>query len=208
MKLLQKFFPFILLSPAFFWLLFHPGSILAEIAKSPGYIKANISNVFAPDRLMAIEEMRWNAFGPEKEELGASLVYNKGFVLVDNFFSFVAFLSPRYYFQSGDGTNFSPPGVNPISGVLFFSWVLGMIYFLGKKNMRIFWTVLIFGAFAFLAGKRNFAFLFPVLLIYLFISYKGTLEIPPKLRRNFLIGFFIYGLFQLGRMLWGIWTKS
>lgn len=209
MKFLQKFFPFLLLSPAVFWLLFHPGNLLVEIAKSPGYIKSNISSVFAPEKLMAIEEMRWNAFGPKKEELPARLIYNKGFVLVDNFFSYLSFFSPRYYFQAGDGTNFSPPAVDPIAGLLFLPWLLGVVYFLARKDLRIFWVLTAFGLIAFLPGKRNLAFLSPILLIYLFLAYKGIEEkLPQKVKRSFLVGCFVYGLFLLGRMLWFTWTKS
>jgi len=208
MKFFKKFFPFIFLSPAILWLLFHPGSVLIEIASFPQYAKASITSIFAPEKLMAIEDMRWNAFGPAKEELAATLIYNKAFVLADNFFNYVSFFSPRWYFQSGEGTNFSPPTVNPISGVLFFPWVLGTVYFLAKKNWKIFWILLTFGAFAFLVGKRNFAFLFPILLIYLFMSHEGIKKLSPKLKRTFLIGSFIYGAFLLGRMLWFIWTKS
>ena len=205
----KKFLPFIFLSPAILWLLFHPKGLLIEMAGFPQYAKTNISSLFAPEKLMAIEDMRWNAFGPKKEELPASLIYNKGFVLVDNFFSYLSFFSPRYYFQAGDGTNFSPPAVDPIAGLLFLPWVFGVVYFLARNNFKIFWVLTAFGLIAFLAGKRNLAFLSPILLIYLFLAYKGIEEkLPQKIKRSFLIGCFVYGLFLLGRMLWFTWTKS
>ncbi|AKM82824.1 hypothetical protein A2422_02545 [Candidatus Woesebacteria bacterium RIFOXYC1_FULL_31_51] len=185
----------IILTAGFWWNLFNLKSIVLEWKMAPSYFKKNISSIFSSDNLMKIQEVRWNAFGNEKEDLLSKIYYNKVYVMLDNFFSFLSYTSPRPYFQAGDGTRFSPSGVEPIAGILFPFWVLGLISLIKNRNFKlIFWTLGI-SLFTFLLGKRNLAFLLPVLLIYINIASKSV-------NRKYLILAVLYMLFIIGRVIW------
>ncbi len=183
-------------SPVFFWTIWHLPLFVSEWSKIFSYTQGNLSSILAKDKLQYVEDMRWNS--PL-----SGLIYNKGLVLVDDFFSYLSFFSPRFYFQAGDGTGFSPPSVEPVAGPLFVFWVLGLISFIRKKNFRFFALLFILGLPAFLAGRRNIAFLLPVLLLYIFIAYEGIKNFLSSKNKKFIfIAYVVYSLFLIGRVLW------
>lgn len=201
MKIAKKIFFFLLISPVFLWIILRPKELISEWSKIPVYLKSNISSLVSQDKLAKVFTERWNAFGPEKEDLPSKIYYNKGMVLVDDFFSMTTYFSPRIYFQSGDGTNFSPPGVEPITIPMFVFWVMGIIALINNKKWKPFVAIFAFGIFAYLAGQRNFAFLFPIALIYVWISMLGIKTIKSPLKRNIVYSFLsLYGIFLLGRI--------
>lgn len=186
----------LIVSPAFFWTIWHVPLFISEWSKVFSYTQRNLSSILAPDKLRYIEDMRWNS--PL-----SGLVYNKGLVLVDDFFSYLSFFSPRLFFQAGDGTGFSPPAVEPIAGPLFFFWILGLVSAVKKKNFRFFALLFILGVPAFLAGRRNLAYLFPVLLFYILIAYEGIKSFVSSKNKKFILAIYIvYSLFLIGRILW------
>ena len=190
-----KFIVLILLTAGFWWNIFNVKDILIEWRNAPTYFKKNISSFFSSENLMKVEEARWYAFGEKNEELISKIYYNKAYVLADNFFSFLSYSTPRPYFQSGDGTKFSPRGVEPVAGLLFPFWIFGLISLIKEKKLKpILWTLGI-TFFAFLLGQRNFAFLLPVLIIYVYIASKS-------LNKKYLAGILIYLIFIIGRVLW------
>lgn len=169
--------------------------------KVPQYFKNNLNRLLTGDELAKVNEARWNAFGPAREEITAKIFYNKGLVLVDDFFSALASLSPRLYFQAGDGTQLSPPKVEPVAGPLFFFWVIGLIEFLKRRQFKILSLPFIFALGAYLLGQSNLAFLLPILVVYAFISFKGLETIKNiNWRRFSFFLVFLYGAFLLGRM--------
>lgn len=185
-----------IVSPVFFWTIWHFPLFISEWSKIFSYTQGNLSSMLAPDKLQYVQDMRWNS--PL-----SGLVYNKGLVLVDDFFSYLSFFSPRFYFQAGDGTGFSPPSVEPVAGFLFFFWILGLISFIKKKNFRFFALLFILGVPAFLAGRRNLAYLFPVLLLYILIAYEGIKSFVSSKNKKFILAIYVvYGLFLMGRILW------
>lgn len=191
----------ILLCPVLILMVIHRGELVNTWGKIPGNIRMNFSSLISQDKTDKVDVERWNAFGPAREDLPSRLFYNKGLVLVDDAFSFLTYFSPRFYFQAGDGTNFSPSNTEPLAVPLFFFWVIGVISLIKTSRFRPLLAVLIFGIIAFFAGQRNFAFLFPVLALYLYISFLGIESVKNVRTRNIIyIAFAVYGLFLLGRM--------
>jgi len=192
------------LSPGFWWIIFQPSGVFSELVKTPTYIREKTSSIFTEEKLGFVMEMRWNAFGEEQDELISKIYYNKGLILVDNFFEYLSLLSPRIYFQAGDGSRFSPPGVEPIPIFLFFLWVFGLIRLMQARKLKTLFLVFISPVFAYLAGRRNFVFLFPVLLFYIYVASLGLEAVLTRYRKgSWLIRLLaIYGLFIIGRALW------
>ncbi|MBU0572836.1 hypothetical protein KKH23_02135 [Patescibacteria group bacterium] len=198
------FFLLLLLSPGFWWVIFQPINASIELVNFPINVKRKVTSIFSDEKLRYVEEMRWNAFSEEKEELISRLYYNKAMVLVDNSFEYLSLLSPRIYFQAGDGTEFSPPGVEPVPFFAFVFWVFGLIKLAKQKEFKPLFLLLAFPLFGFLAGARNLVFLFPVLLLYIYIASQGIeLLINECKKRNLIIGLLIiYGVFIISRALW------
>jgi hypothetical protein len=192
---------YFLVAPAFIWMLFSPLKVVKEVSLFPGYLKSNILSIFSEENLAKVEETRWNAFGPVKEDLPSRLFYNKGYVLVNEFFTFLTYFSPRYYFQSGDGGNFVNSKSEPVAMPLFIFWVLGLIYLVRVRKLKKICLVLVFGLIAFLAGKRNFAYLFPIAILYIAIAIDGINNFfKPKTRKLIYAALSIYGVYILARL--------
>ena len=191
----------LIVSPVLVWILIHPAAIIKEWARLPSYFKNNIHSLIGSDTLAKVNEERWNSFGTNKENLLSKVYYNKGTVLVDDFFTMLTYLSPRIYFQAGDGTNFSPPGVEPIAIPIFVFWVLGFIALLKENKFKLILAVLFFGVFTYFVGQKTLAFLFPVVLIYLAISVIGIESIKSKkTKKTIYILLSLYGIYLLGRI--------
>jgi|GEM_PF-6557751 len=193
----------LILSPVVWSLLFQPISVISEVVKAPQYIKTNISSIFASSNLRHVEEMRWNAFGEEKNELLSTIFYNKVGVLFNKFFDLFSMLSPRLFFQSGDGTQFSPTGIEPVASVLIIFWFLGIYQLLKQKKYKTLYLIPVAALPAFVAGQRNIVFLFPLLILYLHIVIVGMRDSLKKIKskNRVIVILLIYGLFIIGRWL-------
>lgn len=202
-KLDRRFIFLLLITPLFWWLILRPGALVAEWLNTPSYINSKIQGIFGGEYLQNVNELRWNAFGPEREETISILYYNKGLVLVNEFSNFLTYISPRFYFLSGSAEGFSPPGVEPIAIPIFVFWFLGLVYFLKEKNFRPVLYSLIFAFLAFLTGQRTMAFLFPIAFIYLFIAWKGIKESLLKNNLNIIyVVIEFYSMYLLARLIW------
>lgn len=200
---LKVFLLILFLSPGFLWIFLNFSGYAAEWANTPSYAATNIKSLFSEDRLKYINEVRWNAFGPAKEDLPSKLFYNKGFLVIEHFYNFLTFLSPRIYFQAGDNTGFSPQTVEPIAFFLFFFWVMGILFLFRKKNFKTLSLPLIFGFLAYLVGQRTMPFLFPVMILYIYFSFLGVTDfLKDKQKRVFIVIFVLYSLFLIGRMFY------
>jgi len=191
-------------SPGFWWALFQPGKVFSEWQKSPLYFQAKISSLFSEERLLRLGSLRWANIDEATSEIFISrFFYNKLTVFVDEFFSFTSFLSPRFYFQAGDGSGFSPPGIEPIPIFLFPLWVYGLLKLVKGRRFRAIYLLLLFGFGAFLFGQRTLAYLWPVLLVNIYIAKEGLVAVSKSRTKAFLIlGIFIYSLYIGGRALW------
>lgn len=182
------FFLILVFTAGLYWNIFNLKLIGSQWLKAPVLIKNNLSNFFSADSLLKIEESRWNAFGEDREDLLSKLYYNKGYYLIDRLFDYLTFLSPRFYFQAGDGTNFSPPRVEPIAGILFPFFVFGVLKLVKEKNKKILILTILLSFLAYMTGQKNFIFLFPIMIIYVYIS---SLSLQNKYAVMFF-GFFSF----------------
>ena len=201
----SRFLILLLLTPGIWWLVWHLHLLVVEWQKTPSYLKTKWSTVFSEQRLAPIEEFRWRAFGKERGSLQGRLFYNKLIVILDQFFDWTTFLLPRFYFQSGDGTQFSPPGIEPIPSLFFVFWVGGLADLIKKKDLKSIFIIFLSSLPGFVLGQKTMAFLFPVLLVYLYIANKGigwAIKREKKLTLSLLTICFLYSLFLLGRMIY------
>ncbi len=201
MKKIKNILFAVVVAPIFLWLFIHPGKVLSEWKNIPSYFSSNIHSLTSTDKLSKINEERWNAFGSEREDLLSKVYYNKGTALMDDLFSALSYLSPRIYFQSGEGSSLSPPRIEPIAIPLFLFWILGLVDLLRNKKFKPILLALLFALTTYIFGQRNMAFLFPIAIIYLFISLRGIEVIKStKFRKTIYISLFVYGLYLLGRV--------
>lgn len=191
----KQFFVLLLLTPVFWSMLFRPLTILNEWQKLPVYFNQKINSIFSQDKLRYVIELRWEAPGYERSEFFARLSYNKLTVLVDEFFSFLTFFSPRLYFQAGDG--------GAIPALLFPFWIFGILSFIQQKRWISFLVLALFGALAFLINQQSLGFLFPVILVYLYFVNEGINVLLPHKRKIFLFAILIFYISYIaGRWLW------
>ena len=117
-------------------------------------IERKVLSIFSGDNIRYVIELR-SAEGPR-------IFYNKALILINEFFRFISFLSPKYYFRYG------------ILILLFPLWLLGIIVLIKKKKVKIFVVLFIFCFVSYLLDQRNLNYLFPIGLAYLYIACEGT----------------------------------
>lgn len=198
----KTFLIYLLVTPGLIWMLVNIRSFAEEWQKIPAYFNNNVHSFFSEDKLRDVYDARWNAFSPDREDLLSKVYYNKGFVVISQVYSLSTYFNPRIYFQAGDNTNLTPQIVEPIAFIGFFFWILGIVYLLKKKYFKIFGIIFALGIFAFLFGQRTMAFLFPIMILYSYISYVGAVNHLNKKNMNiYLYIYLIYSLYLIGRML-------
>jgi len=132
----------------------------------------------------------------------SKVLYNKALLFVDEILVFTSFLSPRLFFQSGDGTVFSPHGVDPIAFLLFPVWAYGLLCSIRDRKWLVIIGYVSFTLIAYLLGKREFSFLAPVLVFQMYFIYIGIHAIVKhKAARIYLAVSACYSFFLLGRLL-------
>jgi hypothetical protein len=116
-------------------------------------IERKVSSIFSGDNIRYVIELR-GAEGPR-------IYYNKALILINEFFRFISFLSPKYYFRYG------------ILILLFPLWLLGIITLIKKKKVKIFVLLFILCFVSYLLDQRSLNYLFPIGLSYLYIACEG-----------------------------------
>jgi hypothetical protein len=191
----------LVVTPGFVWSITKPSELLHEWSNFQRYSSHKFDTFFAESRISYVEDLRWENKKYTHSDMLSRFFYNKLTVVVDDIFNYLTFISPRFYFQSGGGSNFSPQGVEPIAAAYYVFFVLGIVFLLKNKRYKIFYFILTFSFLAYLSGKRNLAFLLPVLISYIYVSYVG-ISISPT-RKGFLYGLYILlSLFLIGRSIW------
>ena len=131
-------------------------------------------------------EMRWGNFQLHREDLLSKVLYSKLILLEKYFIDWIQFASPRLYFLTGDGSIFSPGYVEPIPALLLPFWLMGLGILIKKHNYLPLIAVGLFTGLAFFSGIKNMPLIWPVLLIYLYISALGLTGMKDH-HRYFLI---------------------
>lgn len=191
------FFLLLILTPGFWFTFLQPQKVFTELSKSPKYFETKINSMFSTERMTNLNTLK--EIGGERSLVNIvmpEIFYNRISILVDEFFSYTSFITPRFYFQAGDGGKLSPPNTEPIAAILFPMWLFGIVVLIKKKKFLIIYLLFGFALLAFMFGQRDMAFLWPVLIINLYISQAGIFSINNiKLRNFYFLIFLIYGLF-------------
>jgi hypothetical protein len=161
---MKKYFLLLLItSPFFYSLIFSTPKIISQWTNSPQYLHQKILSIANPERLSRI--------GQERQAGVPRILVNKTYIITDETFNYLSLFSPRIYFQAGDG-QFTPKNTSPVFEGLFIFWLFGLINIIKNNQFKIFKFAGIFALPAFLTSQTNFAFLFPLALLYLYICAK------------------------------------
>jgi len=193
----------LLLTPALWWIFFRFDQVVDEWQKIPFYFNRKVESVFSLSNLRYILDLRWETVAYDRNDLYSRAYYNKATLVTGEFFSFLTYLSPKFYFQSSDGWKLLPPGIEAIPIVLFPFWIFGILKLIKEKHLKPFLMLFIFGMAAFLVGQKNFHFLFPIILVNLYLTNEGLglVKDSKKIIFIFLI-LLVYSSFLIGRGLW------
>ncbi|HBC73115.1 MAG: hypothetical protein UX91_C0007G0029 [Candidatus Amesbacteria bacterium GW2011_GWB1_47_19] len=186
----------ILVTPIFWWMVIHPMWVVDEWTKTPEYFRGHIRELTSPERLGRVNEMR--GMGGE----GARWWFNKGWVGADEVFSLLTLLSPRIYFQAGDGSRISPPGVEPAPGILAIFWAAGIVVSLKKNSWRPFAVAVAGAVAAWTVGGVRMAFLLPVSAAYLFMVNEGAMAVLGQKQKWLWLIMATVCVYLMGRALW------
>lgn len=168
---MKKIIILALVCPLFWWIVFHPRSYINEWLHTPEYISTKITSLSTTDYSAKVDTMRWQSTITHGRYF-AHLFYNPLLFAIDEFFGLVSNLSPRIYFLSGDGTNLSPAHA-PILSLLVIVWFMGLIELIKTRQTKKLLFLLVLALPAYITGKRNFAFLLPVAIYYLWLAVLG-----------------------------------
>ena len=133
---------------------------------------------------------------------GARWWFNKGWVGADEVFSLLTLLSPRIYFQAGDGSRISPPGVEPAPGILAIFWAAGIVVSLKKNSWRPFAVAVAGAVAAWTVGGVRMAFLLPVSAAYLFMVNEGAMAVLGQKQKWLWLIMATVCVYLMGRALW------
>lgn len=199
-----EYFLLIFIMPWLWWLILNINQYVMEWGKAPDYVNTRISNLFSTNKMKYYEDLRWNVFKRTGSNLQGKIFYNKGMIIINEVFDYLAYLSPRYYFQAGDGSRLSSSRVEPIPLILFIFWLYGLYNLINNRKIKylIFW---LFSAVpSWVTGQRNNAFLLLTLISNSFISTFGLRSFLERIEiclRPILALIIFYSLWTGIRML-------
>jgi len=204
MRTRTLFFLLLLVSPVFWWIILQPSKIFSDVVKTPSNISNKVANVASEEKVLGIQDMRWAQVDTEgTTSIVSKIFYNKFLTIPDEAIDYLTFLLPKFYFQAGDGSQLSPPGVEPIAAILFPFFIIGTVGLIKEKKLKVFFVILASSFVAYVSGRKTISFLFPVLLGYLYLASVGILRIRnTKLKKVVIIFVVIYSLYMLARALW------
>lgn len=188
-------------SPAIWWLLSKSPGVLAEWSNYYAYLISKLENIYSEQRLVRAGLMRWSDVDQGFIRIFSKILYNRFTILIDELFDYLSFLSPRIYFQAGDGSAFSPPEVEPIPVILFPFYIIGITEVIREK-WKIMIIYLSFAGMAYFAGNKTLSYLLPVLIMNIYFVSLGVGRLKNKVQRIFMIPYAVYSLYILARMLW------
>lgn len=186
-----------LLAPIFWLSLLNFGQFFSEWSSLGSYISNHLNSVMAQEKQLKLEEFRWGSQNSTGNTVLPRIIYSNFNLVLGEVFDYLTFFSPRIYFQAGDGTKISPNNSEPIAILFVVPWTFGLMKILKDQNKKGF-IILIAALPAYLAGQKNFYFLFPVVLSYFWLIDKGLKEMQHrKLFTNITI---VYSIFLLLRV--------
>lgn len=203
-----KYFPFaivMLLSPVIWWNIFftNPVSFLAEWQKAPVYFQNKTGSIYSEKNLKYLDDQRWESLKKGQNSFLSRVYYSKPVILVKEFFDYLTFLSPRSYFVAGNDNTFLPKKVEPLPGLFFPFWGVGVLLCVKNRTLKPILLTLFLGLIPYLTGQRTFPYLFPLFILYLYFTRKGIENIKNFQARLIIILFLIfYETYLIGRTYW------
>jgi len=196
------FFILLILSPGLWWPLLNIKGIFSELRNIPLYGQNKINTIFGEERIRNVGAMRWANRDLEKEQvIYSKLFYNKVSILVDEFFSFLSLFSPRYYFQSGDGSGFSPSNVEPVPILLFPFWLIGLLMLVTKKQNKVVLLYIVTAFVIFMTGKMELPYVWPILIFNVYFGYFALKNMKYSSKALTIAVIIIYALYINFRLI-------
>lgn len=179
-----------------------PGAVVNEWVHVPQHIGENLGLMVGDEKVQRVYELRHVESDSGIRFYLSKLIYNRVTLAGYEALSWVTFASPRIFFQAGDGSEMSPPGVGPVISVLFPISLVGMALSF-KKEKRVFVLFLVVLLLASLSGRKTMAMLFPLMICYIYFAASAIGKIEKRSMRKVIVGGVVaVGLFEIGRMLW------
>jgi hypothetical protein len=197
---------FLFLSPGFWWLVKSPLTIIKDLLEVPRLIKPG-TLLFDEVKMVAMGLTRW----PDLDQSGivsiiSKLFYNRITLLLDDFFTYLTYLSPRLYFQAGDGSTLSPSNMEPIPMIFFPLAIWGLIQEIKLKRFKRIFLIFASSLLAYFLMRRGMQFLWPILLIYIWFSVKGFVSVKGITKLVATVSVIFYSFFLGGRIIWTLLT--
>ncbi len=192
----------IIISPFSWKIIFNIENVVSELFKIPLYFRARIEGIFSEEKLVNAGLMRWAEIEEGYMLLYSKFLYNRLTILIGEFFDLLTYYSPRFFFQSGDGSNFTPQRVEPVPVVLFPFFLYGFLIIIKKRKFRLISAYIVLGVLPWIFGVKSFSYLFPLTLVILYFVKVGFEEIKNRRRYTYLKIVVLYGFYLLGRMIW------
>lgn len=113
------------------------------------HVERKLFSIFSGDNIRFINELRG--------DYGSRIFYNKGLILINEFFKFLSFFSPKLYSGSG------------VLIILFPIWIIAVLKVIKERRLSILVLLGFWGTIAFLVDQRSLSYLFPIGLVYLYL---------------------------------------
>ena len=161
----------LLVSPFFWFSAFHIGGYVRAWKSAPGRILQKGSSIFALYNVRYSTELVWES--PDNinnRTLSSRIYYNKGSVLISEFFNILERLSPGHYFVDNDAII-----------ILFVPfWFIAVAESISERKIYIFLLALASVLPAYLVDQTNLYFIFPTCLVYCYFVSLGVVSFCKK----------------------------
>lgn len=199
MKVKNIFFLILLTSPGFWQVLFQPQAFFSQVIQFPKYATQTIkSKLQSTEYATRLQEIRWGGRALHREDFVSKALYFRHIIVINEIFEFIQNASPKFFFLAGDGSNFTPRRIEPISSILFPFWIIGVITLINKKSIKAGLLFLVFSFIGYISGHKNLVFLFPLFLLQIYICSVGVSRFGKK--THAVIG--VYGIYISLMNLW------
>ncbi len=200
----KKYLLLLLISPIFIWLAIKPAPIIKSWLQFPKYLIENIKSNERSKYLVYVYDLRWGGRGEHRNSFLSKIYYNPLSLVTKEIMEYFQYLTPRLYFLTGDGTKLSPTHIEPLPFLLFPFALFGLFKAITQKKAKLVFIFILSVLPGYLAGQRNFAYLFPCLFIYVYLSLLGIINLPLKYQKPILIVTFFYGCYLWSNLIWQI----
>jgi hypothetical protein len=186
----------LLMSPGIWNLAKQPGEVINEWRKWPEYARQSQEGKKQNPYQGKVEELRWGGRELHRESKVMKIIYNPGMTVVNEFFEFWEFATPKFFFLAGDGGRFSPIHTEPINLLLFPFWAVGCWLAIKKGNIKAGIWLTAATAVGYWSGKKEMSMLLPLALWYIYTAYKGLISFKESRYYNQIVGVVLaYGVY-------------